>query len=215
MNRILQIIIEEVQDFYNRSWDRSEEEPSIADRIYARQGIIPPPKNQPTTQISGEKVGDVINSFSQSQSANKVVPLFKNPQNLRGYDDSVRGVILNNGEFYLAMNRGLLHEDILEFLSKRGIVPYAKTYHYWKDFPEEFVAVVRLGNSNNFYQSTAYEGFPPYYQQMFDEATQKYPFTFKVMGFEDVDEFDEQLDPNWMISYMPDGYKHNILDEKS
>jgi hypothetical protein len=28
-----------------------------------------------------------------------------------------------------------------------------------------------------------------------------------------IEEMQSLLDPNWMISYKPDGYQHNILDE--
>lgn len=199
LSKIIQIIKEEISGFYN-DWDMNDE-PSIADRYYEKKlGITTLPKGK----IDAEKVGYVTTMWGKK--IDTPIPVYKNPKSLDGFEKYCRGVLLNNGDLYLANSDKTMHDDLLKMLAEKGLIPLGKTYNYSTEYPEEFVAVEK-NFDNSFTQSTAYNDFPIYYAQMFDDANRKHPYKFAKV------QVDEQLDPNWLISYMPDGYEHNILDE--
>ena len=169
---LLQIIKEEIQDFLS-NWQDSDE-PSIADRIYAKnQGI----ETQKKTVINAELIGYVDKQFNRP--IYPVVPVYKNPGNLGGFYHDTRGILLSNGDLYLAQNYNAVHDNILDLLAEHGIVSYAAKFGYSKNYPDDFVAVVRAGNSNTFGQSSAYDDFPDYYEEIFNTGNRKQPVNFK------------------------------------
>lgn len=203
MNKsVLQIIKEEISNFYS-DWQMSDE-PSIADKYYEKNlGVS---SKTPDVKINAEVVGYIDKQWDRP--INPPVPIYKNPMSLEGFGREARGIIFSNGDFYLAQTTQPAHETILKLLSELGVVSYATTFNYFSEYPEEFVAVMRAFDSNSFVQSTAYDDFPIYYQAIFDMANEKYPFKFHNL------EMSEQLDPNNMISYHPDGYDAGIVNEK-
>lgn len=199
LSKIIQIIKEEISGFYN-DWDMNDE-PSIADRYYEKKlGITTPPKGK----VDAEEIGYVTTMWGKK--IDSPIPVYKNPKSLDGFERYCRGILLNNGDLYLANSDKAMHDDILKMLAGIGLIPLGKTYNYSTEYPEEFVAVQK-NFDNSFTQSMAYDDFPVYYAQMFDDANRKHPYKFAKV------QIDEQLDPNWLTSYMPDGYEHNILDE--
>jgi len=136
------------------------------------------------------------------------IPLYKNPENLTGFDSNARGILSNNGDLFLAQKSSVSHDDILKTLYEKNLVSRGAAFNYSTELPEDFVAVQRAGGSNGFGQSSAYDEFPVYYEQIFDEANAKQPFKFN-------NSMSEQLDPNNLISYTPDGYDAGIVNEKS
>ena len=169
---LLQIIKEEINDFYS-DWSMNDE-PSIADKIYDRQGISGEPQQQ--TPIDAELIGYVDKQGNKPMTP---VPVYKNPKNLVGFTKEARGILLSTGDLYLAQSYNALHENIIAMLAAKGIIPYKATHGYDKYFPKEFVAVQRTFNTNNFAQSMAYDEFPPHYQEIFAIGAQKQPYTFK------------------------------------
>jgi hypothetical protein len=180
LSRILQIIKEEVNGFYN-DWSMNDE-PSLADKIYQRQGIdtANPNTNAPQEQLSGELAGYLTEAWGTK--LNKPVAIYKNPRNLRGYEPFTRGVLLNNGDIYVSQTDKGLHFNIIEFLGKIGAIPQSAVMgDYGKRLPEEYITIVRVGGIDAFAQSPAYDKFPIYYEVMFDLANQKQPFRFKQL----------------------------------
>jgi hypothetical protein len=178
---LLQIIREVVQDFYS-DWSMNDE-PSLADKYYEKQGIetrpTQQPQQQPQNQINAELVGYVDKQWDKP--INPAIPVYKNPKTLDGFTKEARGILLNTGDLYLAQSYNALHDNILKMLADKGIVPLAATYNYDKNYPEQFVAVQRTFNTKNFAQSMAYDEFPQHYEEIFDVARQKQPYTFKAI----------------------------------
>lgn len=84
------------------------------------------------------------------------VQILKNPNNLNDVASSTRAVLLKNGDFYVAKNWNIMHEDMLNFLFKKGIIKDNSHFKdYYKIEPNEFIAVQRIGNTNKFGTSSA------------------------------------------------------------
>ena len=73
-------------------------EPSIADDIYSkRYGIETKEEDKP---INAQLVGYVKKQGNRPLTP--PVPVYKNPKNLEGFSEDTRGVLLNDGDLYLA-----------------------------------------------------------------------------------------------------------------
>jgi len=201
---ILQIIKEEIENFYS-DWERSNE-PSFVDKYYEKYKIRKQSEKQPL--INAEIIGYVSDGISGISPS---IAIYKNPKNLEGFGTATRGVLLYNNDFYLAQSYQALHWKILELLVKRGIVSSHDAQNYYNEYPKDFIAVERDGHTDIFEPSSAYDKnyFPTYYELIFYNANKKLPFKFRKSNLS------EQLDPNNLVSYIPQGYEHNILDEKS
>lgn len=177
MKNIVKIITEVLTDFYN-DWSS---EPSIADKYYEK--IITPQQTKSNVEgeISGELIG-YVDKFGRQNLGYKI-PVYKNPSNLDGFGKFVRGVLLNNGDFYLATSENTFHENILSLLAEKGIISFSSQFEYNEKHPEEFVAVIRVSDKKNFTQSTAYDEFPLYYREIFDVANKKHPYSFTVLEY--------------------------------
>jgi len=179
LSRLLQIIKEEISN-YTSDWSMNDE-PSLADKIYQRQGIDTTAKPEtPPEQLSGQLVGYLDKAWSTK--LNKPVAVYKNPTNLNGFDPYARGVLLSNADIYVAQSEKGLHLNIIELLGKIGAIPQSAVMtDYGQRLPEEYITLVRVAGMNAFAQSTAYDEFPIYYEAMFDLANQKQPYKFKQL----------------------------------
>jgi hypothetical protein len=208
---LLQIIKEEVQSWF-KDYDQSSLD-AYSDKYLNTNA--PPPKvapQQQKPQLDGQLIGYVTKEWSRTIPV--PIPIFKNPKTLTGAEAGARGVLLANGDFYLTPSAKAYHDNILDVLGEKGIIPVATAYHYYEHLPEEFVAVQRVFNTNTFSQSAAYDEFPEYYTQIFAIGNQKQPFDFKPVPT-GVNEMESPLDPNMQISYRPEGYVDNNLYENS
>lgn len=209
--KLLQIIREEIENYYS-DWS-SYDEPRASDRLFGQlTGQVQQPKAPTEEKPTGQFIGYVTKAYTKPLA--QPVPVYKNPTSLTGIGTEARGVLTANGDFYLATSYNAMHDNLLEMLAEKGIIPEAKAYHYWERYPEEFVAVQRAFRTNVFSQSTAYDEFPIYYQQMFDEATKAHPFKFVELrgnNDEELDEIESPLDPNFQISMRPEGFVDNNL----
>lgn len=201
---LLQIIKEELSNFSD--WQSNE--PSIADRYYEKLtgAAAQQQKQQPVEKTDAELIGYV--TITWGTPIKTPIPVYKNPKSLNDFEKFVRGFLLSNGDFYLAKKGDALHFDILDMLDKKGILPHGSTQDYATTYPAEFIAVQRIFNTNSFSQSSEYDEFPDNYAQYFKIANTKFPYKFQNITINE-----EQLDPNLQISYLPQGYQHNILDE--
>lgn len=175
---LIQIIKEAIQDFYN-DWSPNNE-PSLADKYFINKtGVETKPlRHEP---INAELVGYVTKQYNKP--INPTIPVYKNPKNLQDFYNNTRGVILANGDFYVAISPNALHDNILDLLAEHGIIPYASKFDYGDKLPQEFVAVQRAGDTNRFGASDAYDVFPNYYITIFDNANQKQPYEFNYDDF--------------------------------
>jgi hypothetical protein len=205
LSQLLRIINEEISNYTGYTPDWMSTDPSVADKYYEK--IITTPNIPPAAdnEIDAEKIGYITKRWDSQLDT--PVPIFKNPKNLRGFEPYARGVLLNNGDFYLAKSDNAVHMNFLDFLSEKGILSADAVFQYYRNYPKEFIAVQRASSENKFTPSTAYDEFPDYYVQMFEMATRKHPFDFKTFGVH------EQLDPNWLMSYTPQGYDPGIVYE--
>ena len=174
---IIELINEEIDKYYS-DWTM-DDEPSLADKMYQKKYGIE--TKQAPVEINSELVG-----YVNKQATRPITPvgIYKNPRNLKGFGDDTRGILLNNGDLYLAQNYQPRHANILDLLSDKGIIPFASKFDYDKKYPPNFVAVVRAGNENTFGQSSAYDVFPNEYIEIFQNADLHQPFQFKEYEFD-------------------------------
>lgn len=204
MLSIIQLIREELENFYDY-----DKEQGMADKYYQSVVAVDP---APKEKVNAELVGYVTKQYGKKLSEG--IPVYKNPQTLTGFGYDTRGVLLNNGNFYVAKSWSAMHDDMLDLLSEKNIIPYATVYRYYTIYPEEFIAVQRQGTSNVFGQSSAYDDFPPYYEEIFQTGNKKQPFGFKAYPPDaNVNELESPLDPNNLYSNIPPGHNANILYE--
>lgn len=84
--------------------------------------------------------------------------IFKNPPNLNYFEPFVRGVILKNGDLYLAdISKNVIHIDIIKFLINKNIIKGPtdiddlETFVISEnDYPRQFICVHRVQNKNVF-----------------------------------------------------------------
>jgi hypothetical protein len=177
LNRLFQIIKEEIHDFYSDGQMYDPNEPSVADKMFTNKFGYSN-KSIEKEEANGELVGYVDKMWLNKLE--KSVPVYKNPKTLNGFTKDVRGILDKNGDFYLAQSYHAMHNNILEILSEKGIIPYTSVFSYGENYPDEFVAVMRASDSNMFGLSTAYEDVPVYYRAMFDNANKKFPYKFNI-----------------------------------
>jgi hypothetical protein len=201
MLSIAQLIREEIQDFVKDYW-QDDNKPSLADKVFSKNQGVDLKQNTP---INAELIGKADNQY----------PVYKNPKSLEGFAGNTRGILMANGDLYLSKTFYALHKAILNLLSVHNIVPFAAQYNYDLEYPQEFVAIERVGFSDMFSQSEAYEEFPNYYYEIFDNGSAKQPYTFKYLEDDNLNELESPLDPNYngVMSNIPPGYVHGILDE--
>lgn len=179
MKDFYQILKEEIQKFL-KELDFMDDEPSIADKYYEKNiGVTDKPQPQaqePQVRLSGEVIGYVYEQFGRKYE--QPIPIVKNPKNLDGFFANTRGILFDNGDFYVSQSGRVAHTTILGFLAEHGLVSYAAQHNYSEAYPENFVAVERNADTNNFQQSSAYEVFPIYYQAIFQKGDEVQPYSF-------------------------------------
>jgi len=202
---VLQIINEEINTWFN-DYDQNTLD-AYSDKFLGSQN-----SSQPTQQIQidGELIGYVTKEWARQLPT--PIPIYKNPKSLNGVGIGARGVLLNNGDFYLTPSANAMHDNILTVLSEKGIIPHAKAYQYYNNYPEEFIAVQRVFRTNTFSQSASYDKFPQHYEEIFRLGNQKHPYQFKAVN---LNEIESPLDPMNQYSNIPPGYDANILYEES
>lgn len=186
MNNLITIIKEEFQKLFENYYSDWEtfDEPSLADKMYNKKYGTGAEIEKPT-DINAELIGYVTKQFTLPLTT--PIPVYKNPRNLNGFGNNTRAVLLANGDLYVAKNANAMHDNILDLLTEKRIIPFNSKFDYDVNMPEEFVAVQRSENSNTFGQSMAYlkdefNDFPIYYREMFSLANSKQPYDFKVIN---------------------------------
>lgn len=150
-----------------------DDDVSILDKYFEKNvsGYKQPTQTPSSSEINAELIGFITKHITVPLK--NPVGLYKNPRNLNGFSDDCRGVLLANGEFYVAQNLNALHYNIIEILIEKGILPPGSIQYEDKP-PTNFVAVQRFDNSRTFTQSSAYEfDSPEYYKNLFDIGNQK------------------------------------------
>ena len=210
--RLLQIIKEEIENWFG---DDQNVLDAYSDKFMSTNApptAVAPAQQKQQPKLDGELVGYVTKEWSRQLPV--PIPIFLNPRSLTGAEAGARGVLLGNGAFYLTPKANAMHDNILAALGELGVIPIGKTYQYYNNYPEEFVAVERIFNTNSFGQSSAYDKFPEFYQEIFNIGNQKQPFQFKSVPIDgNINEIESPLDPNFQISYFPQGYDAGIVNE--
>jgi len=179
---IHEIIADEIQKLIKEEqWNDNEE--SLSDKIYARRfGIETPAIKSPNTNSVYNANGEFMGQGKRENGMPYSV--YRNPQSLSDFPKDARGILLPDGTLYLSDNNEIGHYNLIDFLASKHIIPNGNRMHYHVNYPEEFVAVIRNGTRNELVQSVAYEEFPYYYEEMFDNANKKYPFKFLVYSYQ-------------------------------
>jgi hypothetical protein len=175
---LLQIIKEEVLSFLESSYEGRGVGDTFFDRILSRDKSLEYLQRRPEFNLSGTLVG-IIRTRGEDGKARKAVPVYFNPRNLTGFEPSVRGVLTDGVDLYVAQSAEILHEDLFPHLKKIGAIQTDPGGGYGTLLSREFVAVVRVFNSSIFMLSPSYHKvFPDYYKQLFDKAKIKLGYNF-------------------------------------
>jgi tRNA nucleotidyltransferase/poly(A) polymerase len=171
---------------------------SIADVAAEKQFGIQHPDTDFETQFSKEQnienKEEIIYITSNDRSYSNVA-MIKNPKSWRNIGNSVRGVIDSTGNLYIELVSKLIHEDIINELSRLNLIKYQSDWD--KKLPESFITVQRHRKTNNIFlgesTSTMYpdefrpktnywQEIPsnnfakPVIQKFLDKAKQKNPY---------------------------------------
>ena len=118
---VFQVIKEEVQNFFS-DWQMGDE-PSIADKYYEKyHGIDAGDPNKEAKQVDAEVIGYVTTDWGR-RKLETAIPIYKNPRSLEGIGKTARGILMQNGDFYVAKTYYGAHEIILEELAKKELFP--------------------------------------------------------------------------------------------
>ena len=186
LSKLLQIIKEEFQNYYS-DWQVNDE-PSMSDKYFEKITGAPASSSQQSTtqsepQVDAEELVGYVNKI-EGKILKQPVAIYKNPKNFNGIEPTVRGVLTNTLDLYVAQKFNIVHDDLLELLARKNYIPYDSQYNYDTEMPEQFIAVVRIHTLPAFVQSSAYQSIPIYYRTMFDEANQKTPYQFKILAID-------------------------------
>jgi len=87
----------------------------------------------------------------------KVTKIYCNPASLDDFVPFVRGIILKNGDLYVANSNEVIHIDIVNFLIKNNIIDGPSTINDLEEFmsneyeyPKVFIGIQRLARKNIF-----------------------------------------------------------------
>ena len=162
----------------------------VADKFLQNKGIAP------------EEFEEFYRKYNSSILSDKVFfrdgdwALVKNPSSLIYFGESVRGVIVENGDFYLELFSEVIHNDILKILFAKKIIKGNFRRNWTRKLPQEsgFLTVQRyrssnymaIGESNNIlYDDYYYDENIKYYNEFLDKARKKCPginFASKLVG---------------------------------
>lgn len=178
------------------------EEESITDKWYEKRLGIYREKKREDDDVDGEYVGST-NKDVLGKQYRKPIAIYKNPKRIKNIGYNARGVILENGDFFIAKSAEALHDDIIAFLIEKRFLPHTTDKNYTINMPKEYVCVERNRFDSVFTPAYFYVDFPSYYEKIFERAN-KIPgrnYAFKPSVSEK--DMDEQFDMNRSFSYMP------------
>jgi hypothetical protein len=163
--------------------DEYDNEPRLSDKINIRRGIT-----KQNDVDKSRKTDAILFDFIVPMVNNRVlkgepIPLYKNPKTLMGIDMGARGVLLEDGTFFIAKTMYATHDDILKKLAEKKIISDGSRYEYWNNYPDEYVCVERVGLTKKFSPSTLYfdegDNFLDYvYDTHFTNARKAFGFDF-------------------------------------
>lgn len=181
-SKLNEIIADEIKRFLIEieNMTNDDNDVNILDKYYEKNISNAPQIKSQEQKIDGKLIGFVETLWGQKTQPS---PVYQNPKSLDGFDSMCRGVLTADENFYVARYKNAMHDDILEMLAEAGAIPYGKHINYSTNYPEEFVAVIRLGDGDEFHESSSYEKFPEYYQALFDAMNSKnLPYKFIYFG---------------------------------
>jgi len=128
----------------------------IADKIYAKKGIIPQDPNKYYNINKNEESSDVvykgdINDFREFyfDPKHEAFYIYKNPKNFNNLEGGTRGFILKNGDLYICSTPDLIHIEIFKILKEN--IPEFKNIEYrnrWDVKPTDYISVIKAYKEN-------------------------------------------------------------------
>jgi hypothetical protein len=169
---LLRIINEEILKFLEGSYEGKGVGDKYFDRMISQAKSHEFLRSKPEYKLSGKLVGSI--GESRGRLLPKAIPIYLNPENLNGFEPSVRGVLTDDLDLYIAQGAEILHEDLFPFLYKIGVIQTNLGREYGSILSPEHIGIIRVYNSKVFMQSSAYHDIPVEYRRMFDDANVKY-----------------------------------------
>jgi len=158
-----------------------EDEPDLFSKIEQPDWKLSDEELEDKIKNEGEFVGYInINRYRSK--------IMKNPRSLDTFSPAARGILTEEGDLYLIKdlnNNGFFsHDDIIKFLSDKGIISYDGD-NWWEKSPRfnGFIAVQRVWNKDKFVLSESYEkdfivgnSELSYIQRVFNNSKVKFKF---------------------------------------
>lgn len=102
-------------------------------------------------------IGQITHSWDDNKFE-RITNIYFNPKSLDNFDAFVRGIILKNGDLYLAdSSRDVIHIDIVRFLIRNGILEGSIDVEKLMDlldeecaYPKTFLSIHRVAKKNIF-----------------------------------------------------------------
>lgn len=95
-------------------------------------------------QSGAEEIGIITQSMIGNKPLRIPVKVFKNPKSFKNFGIGVRGVIMQNGDLYLASSADVIHYDILALMEEKNIIPDGAGKG-WEDMNKrDFLTVQRV-----------------------------------------------------------------------
>ena len=181
------IILEEVKRFVREDDEYYDDgnEGGILDKYFQQKNYptakyeVPTKQTKEQKNVSGELVAST--SFSALRTLPIPINIYKNPTNLRGFEENTRGIITDEGDLYLAQYQNTQHYNIIIALAEKGLLPRGYEKNYYRTLPDDFMCIQRDDDTNTFYSSTAYNNlFPDKYNDLLELASKTQPFDFEM-----------------------------------
>lgn len=99
--------------------------------------------------------------------------LYENPSTLRKFNDNVRGLVMDNGDYFICGNETALHQEIAMALKSNGLIDISLPEEIY-DMPDKIIPVIRRGNSDTLEIASSYQGTDmELVKNIFNKATSK------------------------------------------
>lgn len=161
------IIVEEIINFVKEDdeyYDNGNQGGTL-DRYFQNKY---PQGSSSSRGIEPNIMGELIGYYGTEKNK---VNVYLNPYKFDGFDPNCRGILMENGDFYVVDNAGTWHDNIILFLEMKGMLVKGANINtninYQYNKPKEFICVHRQNDTNIFMMSTAYSEreIPDYYKE--------------------------------------------------
>ena len=117
----------------NLKYIKQNTEEGVADKVYQTMGIpgeFDDFDKQYVKSNNEDNLLGVMKKRWDDTYFKDPVYIYKNPNTTKNFIPTVRGVILNNGDLYLGNAYYFLHQDLIPYMSSKGLIKNDKNIKF-------------------------------------------------------------------------------------